>query len=265
MNKGRSQPQTTTTQVQNTEPSKMVQPYLNKSLVEATRFYDGRSGTGIFPGQTYVDQSANTQAAKDGMLSTALGSKESAAAPYSEISANIAQLGPAARGDFSGDTAFNNMLSEAQDATSHAVNMGASAAGRYGSATHHGAIARELGNVTNNAMLQRQNDAQQGLLASTEMLPAAYQTQMLPYQTQMDVGAMDEDMEALKLQDEIDKFNQEQNKEWDLLAKYNAMISGAGSLGGSSSTTTATRPAAAKPNPFLQGLGILAGGASLFR
>ncbi|MNL48496.1 hypothetical protein D3C87_1713600 [compost metagenome] len=76
----------------------------------------------------------------------------------------------------------------------------------------------------------------------------------------MNVGAMNEDLATREMNDRLRLFNDQQNKPWEQLGRLNAIASGAGSMGG---TQTTTQPG---QNPFLtaagyglSGLGLLGG------
>lgn len=89
----------------------------------------------------------------------------------------------------------------------------------------------------------------------------AYGVAQLPYQTQMQIGAMDEDLALRKLNDKIRIFEAKQNTPWNQINRLNAVASGAGQMGG---TQTSSQPG---QNPWLTaagygltGLGALGGG-----
>lgn len=77
----------------------------------------------------------------------------------------------------------------------------------------------------------------------------AYGVAQLPYQTQMQIGAMDEDLATRKLNDKIRLFEAKQNAPWNQISRLNAVASGAGQMG---STQTSSQPG---QNPFLTALG----------
>lgn len=99
------------------------------------------------------------------------------------------------------------------------------------------------------------NSGQQGFSNAAN----AYQGAMLPYQTMMGVGGNYENLAANIRQDELNQFNLSQSLPWDNLARANAIYSGAGALGGTS-TGTATTPG---QNPFATALGYGATGVGI--
>lgn len=157
------------------------------------------------------------------------------------------------------------------------INRSFSNSGRYGSMAHGneivdrvgqlrtGAIANEIareqgqqiqaaGLLGNEQQLGMQNrlagysglgalGAQgAGQLATfTGMSPSVYQQQFAPYGQLANVGSQYEDLATRTLQDQIDRYYRTQQAPWQALGQYNALIGGAGSLGGST-TTQAQQP-----------------------
>ena len=99
------------------------------------------------------------------------------------------------------------------------------------------------------------NAGQQGI----SNLGTAYSGMSQPATDMMRVGSMYEDLMARQIDDRNRIFDATQSAPWDNLARLNAIASGAGSLGGTSSGT-ATAPG---QNPFLTGLGVVSSGAGL--
>ena len=80
--------------------------------------------------------------------------------------------------------------------------------------------------------------AQQGLGAAASAMPGAYGTNMQPQSSQMGIGGMYEDLMARSQNDAARVFSEKQSLPWDQLARYNAIASGAGQLGGTQKETT---------------------------
>lgn len=230
----------TTTNTQKTtstsEPWSEAQPYMKYGLGQADKLYKSGVGAMPFTGSTVVPYAQQTTNAMDALMAKSDAAQGGMIKPFDALQSQIDVLNPIAKGDFSNDTTFMNTLGRAQQDASNAVNMGASAAGRYGSAVHQGNVAREVGDLTNRAMLQRQDWAQNNLLNVSNALPAAYNTALQPEQTQMGVGSMYEDLMGRQMGDELRMFNESQNLPWENLARYNAIVSGAGALGGTSTS-----------------------------
>lgn len=218
-------------------PWQPAQAGLKYGISEARNLYKSGVGAQAYTGSTVVPYSEQTSGAMDSIMGKSQAAAGQMGAPLSAISDQINTLSPIARGDFSNDTTFNQTLGRAQEDAGHAVNMGASAAGRYGSAVHQGNVAQEVGDLTNRAMLDRQKWAQDGLMQSASALPGAYQTSMAPEQSQMAVGSMYEDLMSRQMTDQARIFAEQQNLPWDNLARYNAILGGAGQMGGNQQST----------------------------
>jgi hypothetical protein len=145
-------------------------------------------------------------------------------------------LNPIARGDFSNDSTFGSTLGAAQEAASSAVNNSMSAAGRYGSGSHQATMAKSIGDMTNQAMLDRQNWAMGGLQSMGDRMQGAYNTALAPGQTMMGVGGMQEDLAAKYAQEQYDKFNEKKMAPLDAALQANALFTGSGSLGSNTSS-----------------------------
>ena len=170
------------------------------------------------------------------------------------------------------------MLKQATDSAGQAVDLGASAAGRYGSGIHQGNVAREVGNVagnlTNNEYNNWQNrrDAanaslfnagqqqQNNINSASDALGNAYNLALQPAQSRVGVGQMQEDLAGRTLNDQLRLWQGQQQAPKSALEWLSAIGSGAGSLGGTQSQT-AQGPSA---SPFGQAAGGLLGLNSLF-
>lgn len=173
------------------------------------------------------------------------------------------------------------------------INRSFSNAGRYGSGAHTGVLSDELGAFRERAMSNKwdQNIAnQRGLLSDITgvqganianmagaggqinaagnqaagnvaqfagLAPGIYNQQYAPYERLASVGSQQEDLSTREMQDAINRFNTEQQTPWNSLAAYNALIGGAGQLGG---TTTMQVP---KPSGLQTGLAGALGGAQM--
>lgn len=113
-------------------------------------------------------------------------------------------------------------------------------------------IDRQFGNMLN-AQGQLFNAGQAGIGNMRD----AYGIAQMPYQTQMQVGGMYEDLATRMKNDELRIFNGQQNSQWDQITK----LLNAANMNGNFGSKTDT---AAGPNSFLQGLGGIGSILSLF-
>lgn len=265
-----------TTTTTNNAPWSAAQPALQTGLNYAqSAFNADPSGQGsVYTGSTVVPWSANTQAG--------MGAIRGAAGVNSGGSGLSGQLqGVIDRGGFTApqmdalnntrvianssfdpnaNPAFQDVLRQAQDSARDSVNMSVAGAGRYGSGTHQGTLADTVGDLTSRMVgneytnWQNRRDAANTSLfnmgnSGFQNIGAAYEGLKLPGTDLMQLGAMDEDLATRYKNDELRLFNDRANAPWAQLGRLNAIASGAGQLGGS---TTQTQPG---QNPFLTALG----------
>jgi len=270
-----------------------AQPALQTGLNDAMALYKSGSAFKPYMGSTVVPNSVQTQ--------NALGLQENYArglTPYFEnafnhVAANVQKGGlnetqqgvvnrltGQATGAFNpnDNPGFQSVLKQATDSAGQAVDMGASAAGRYGSGIHQGNVAREVGNVAGQLTSNEYNDyknrrdaansslfnagqqQQNNINANTDALSNAYNNLLTPSRTLMDVGSNYEDLAGRTLNDQLRIWQGQQSAPKNALEWLAAIGSGAGSLGGTQNTT-AQGPSS---SPFGQALGGLIGLNSLF-
>lgn len=190
-------------------------------------------------------------------------------------------------GDMEGNPYFEDVLQQSIDDARNAVNMGAMGNGRYGSSPHSGVMTQEIGDLSSRARYQNFMDQQARMdaananlmqggqigygnragaagelagygqqamankTAAAASLPGIYQARMQPYRDMMGVGAMNEDLYTRQLNDQARVFDETQARPWERLAAANAVFSGTGAMGGTT-TQAASTP---RPSPFASALG----------
>lgn len=268
---GGSKQQTTTT---NNAPWSGAQPALSTGLSEATRLYGSGVGAQSYGGSTVIPwdqktvqgQNALTQAANAniggaGASGQYQGVIDSGGYNPAQLEAlNNTRSVANSQFDINEDPGF----AQVRDQAINAVNSSASGAGRYGSGTHQqllGSTIGDLGARQYQAWQGRKDAANANLFNIGQQgfgnLGAAYQGLQAPANTLMQVGSMNEDLATRYKNDELRRFDESQNKPWENLSRLNAIASGAGSLGGS---TTQSQPG---QNPFLSALGYGSAGAGI--
>lgn len=280
------------TQASSSEPWPAAQPLLKQGLADASGIYKS-TAFNPYPGSTVVPFSGQTTQSMQDQTSYANALKPNFGAAFDAVAGNVyngglndTQRGVVNRLTGQATQAFNpndnpgfqSVLKQATDSAGQAVDMGASAAGRYGSGIHQGNVAREVGNVagqlTSNAYndFQNRRDAANTSLfnagqqqynninSAPDALGSAYQSLLMPSQTLAGVGAQNEDLAGRQMNDQLRQWQGTNDAKKNALEWLMAIGSGAGSLGGSSNTT-AQGP---KPNPFGQVVGGLLGANSLF-
>jgi hypothetical protein len=160
-------------------------------------------------------------------------------------------------GDLTNSTVYNdynNFLGRRDAANQNLFGMG-----QTGQSNVMGALSN-VGNIGQNALGNYQNAAA-GLANlgqnAVGNIGTAYQGLQAPAQSLMQVGGMNEDLATRQMNDQLRIFNDQQNVPWQNLSRLNAIASGAGSLG---STSTTSQPG---QNPFLTALGYGSTGLGL--
>ena len=245
----------TTTTSGGSAPWPPAQGYLTENMEQANTLKNAGVGGQVFNKSTVVPFSNQTMQAMNDTLGYANQYGGLMSKPLEAYSSQLDTLSPIAQGDFSNDKTFMNTLGAAQQDARDAVDLTASAAGRYGSATHQGNIAKEVGELTNRAMLNRQKWAQDGLLNLGNAMPSAYATGQAPMADYQNVGSMFEDLYTRQLNDEIRLHNEKQMAPWRPLQMSNAIAQGAGSLGSSNFGTRSTTAPSNQPSTFGKFLG----------
>lgn len=222
-------------------PWKPIQPFMLNSAKNADALYSAGVGSKPNTMSMVVPFSNQTQAGLDQNEAYAQSAFAPMQKPLQSYSEQIDYLSPIARGDFTNDPTFNQTVGEAQRAAREGVDLSASGAGRYGGAVHQGAVAKSVADATNQAHLARQGWASGQLNQFGNSMPQAFMTGAAPGQAMQQIGASYEQLMANYMSDQQRVINEIQNKPWEALERYNAIIAGAGRTG-SASQSTAVRP-----------------------
>jgi hypothetical protein len=177
--------------------------------------------------------------------------------------------------DQNANPGFAGVLKQAQDAASNAVNQNAASMGRYSGGAHQGVLAHEVGDLTSrmvnddfNRYLGRKDNAtsalfnagqtqQNNINGAAGALSDAYGAAMMPVESRMAVGGMNEDLYGRQLNDNLRIASETQNQPANNLKELMALLGGSGQFG--TTTQTAQGPNSTMSNIF----GGLLGGASL--
>ncbi len=261
--------QTTT---QTSAPWTGAQPALQQAIGQAQNLMSTGVGQQIYGGSTVIPWSSQTQQAMGNIQNNANANTGNAGLsgqlqgvinsggynqPQQDALSNTRNL---ANSQFSVTPELQKVLDAQGSKVSDAVNLNASAAGRYGSGANQTLLAKNVGDLANqtiyndyNNFVGRRDAANSNLFNMGQQgfnnLGAAYTGLNAPNQDLMNIGAMNEDLATRYKNDELRLFNDTQNKPWEQVSRLNAIASGAGSLG---STTTESKPGS---NPFLTALG----------
>lgn len=229
MSSGGSKP--TSSNTSSTSPWGPAQPFLTMGMDKARWWMENPANSQIYEGTTVIPFSQNTLRGMDQATGIAQNAMTPMQNPLKSYTGMFDVLNPIARGDFANDSTFNNTLGAAQEAASTSVSDAMSAAGRYGSGVHQSTMGKTIGDMTNQAMLDRQNWALGGIQSLGDRMQGAYNTALAPSQTMMGVGGMQEDLAGKYAQEKLDKFNARKQAPMDAIAQANAIFTGSGSLG----------------------------------
>lgn len=270
----------TTTQTTNNAPWSGAQPALSGSIGEALRLYSSGVGSAPYTGSTVVPWDSKTTQGMNSITNTAnanIGGNGLSGQLQGVInnggynSAQLDALGNTknlANSSWSVSPELQKILDQTNSDANTNVSLANSSAGRYGSGAGNGAIADAVSKNTNNLLYSdlnnfntRRDAANSNLFNMGQTgfgnLGTAYNGLKAPASDLMQVGAMNEDLATRQLNDQLRIFNEYQNKPWENLSRLNAIASGAGQLGSSSTTSQPGQ------NPFLTALGYGATGAGL--
>lgn len=230
---GSTDSQTTT---QTTEPWAQQKPYLQRGFAEAQRQLRSDKPE-YFPGSTVVPFSQETEQALGGYTDLATD-------PGSMVNRASAQLSPTMEGAYlqPGNPVFQGMLEGVTGAVRPGFDSRFSGAHQYGSPLHQESLAR---GVTQGMLpfIESERGRQEAAIRDAPSVAGAAPGIL------SQVGGAREAKSGQELQEEMDRFNFEQNIEAQKLREYMANITG--NFGG---TTTATQPLYS--NPLMQGLGM---------
>ena len=132
----------------NAEPWKPAQPYLQNAMGEADSLFNAGVGSQVNSTSQVVPFAQQTMQSMNQMQQLAGDQYGNLQKPINSFGQMISDLTPIARGDFSGDSLFNQNLGIAQDAARGAVDLAASGVGRYGGGQHQATMAKSIGDLT---------------------------------------------------------------------------------------------------------------------
>lgn len=233
------------TTVQSSAPWAGSQPYLKDVMSQAQSLYQSGQGQQYFPYSTVAPMTPQTDVGLSLMEDRALRGS-----PITEQAQGLATA--TLRGDYLDPTqnpAYQTMMGD----IANRVNSQFGLSGRTGGGAHSGALARGMTEGGSNIYSQERAN-QMGMLG---MAPTIEGMDVTDIQRLMGVGGLRGEQEQRLLDDQVNRFNFQQNAPWDALSRYSGAVSGLGSLGGTS-TTSGNQNAGAMSNlTSLGGLGLL--------
>jgi len=262
---GGSEPARTVTQTTDTAPWDAQQTYLKDIFKEAQNLYKQEGTPSYYPESTVVGFSPETQQALTMTQERALSGS-----PLQEAAGQ--QMMGTVQGDYLGgspylqqavSSAIQPVVDQFSQVAAPGIDSQFERAGRMGSGAYAGArnraedtLARNLTNMAGSMAYQNYGDERGRQMSATQQAPAFAQTDYQDAQRLAGVGASREAQEQAVLQDQINRFNYQQNLPSQKLAQYSGLVSGGFGSSQQQSTPVYTNPAAG----FLSGA---LGGAAL--
>lgn len=224
-------------------------PYLTTGLQRAEQLFLTGQQPEFFPGQTYVTPSAATQEAIAQQEAIARGGSPLLQQAQQAYTQALQGVGQTAGGAFLQGSPYQQAMIEAAtrpltqrftEQVIPGISSLYSRAGRYGSGTMERALGtaseqfgRALGDVSTNIAyqdyareraLQEQARMQQAALAQSA--PSMYAQQFIPSQQLAQVGAAQEQLAALPLQEQMSRFQFQQQLPYEQLSGYLSAVYG---------------------------------------
>ena len=231
----------TTTQSATIDP--MLKPYVTYGLNEAQRLYQSGAPQ-YFPGQTYVSPSQQTQTALNLAQQRATQGSPLLQSAQQQQLATIQGRGVNPYLTSALQAAYAPTVSAAQEAT-RGLQSEASQAGRYGSGAmsqlaerQASALGRGLGQSLSNLAYQSSEAEAQRQAAAIAGAPQMAQADYADIAQLADVGKTQEQYQQMALEDQINRFNFQQNLPQTQLNQFLSQVYGAPQGSQATSTTT---------------------------
>jgi len=237
----------TSTTVQKADPWSGVQPYLQQGYADATKLYE-QGGPQYFPGQTYVDRDPLENMGQTMNLNYGMGAAQNSATQMLNAQNMLYNAPNAAANPYvnaMADSIQNRMTRQLTEQALPQIRGGSIAAGQFGGSRQGIAQGQAIGRTA-----EATGDALAGLYGSAydtgidaagramQLAPQTMQAGMLPGQIVGGVGEYNRGNQELALQDDMARWNYEQQLPQQNLATYMNYLQGAPW----SSTSTGTMP-----------------------
>ena len=279
---GSSQTPVTQQTTASKDPWAPAQPYLQEAMQGANQNYSGDVGYQPYSGSTQAPLNANVVGGLQGQYNIAassLGGTPGVQAGQAlgtnmiqnqGLNSGLQSLLQQAQGQQ--NPYLQDILNTSNRQIGDRVNSSMSGAGRYGSGAHTDVLARSLAEAANPILAQdydRRQQMQQGILEGglqragqwAQLAPTLDQAQYAPSQALMALGQYQQDYAQKGLNNQIALYNAQQARPWEQLARFNAIVGGAGALGGQQAGTSTVNQV--QPSTLQKVLGGGVAGAGL--
>jgi len=256
-----SQQPVTQQTTQTRDPWVAAQPSLSQIIGQAGNLFNSNTGYVPYTGQTQAGLDPNLElglASQAGIAKgyQGLGGTAGNAAAQQEatnmiqnqgLSPELRSLYQQAQGDQ--NPFLNSIIDTSNRRIGDRINSSMSGAGRYGSGQHTDVMARALAESADPLLAQdyaRRQQQQQDILTGglqragqwAQLQPTLEAAQYAPAERLASAGQYGQDRAQSLLNDQIKEYNAQQARDWEQLSRWNAIVGGAGGLGGSQVTTS---------------------------
>lgn len=238
MSKGGGNTKTQTT----TEPWSGVKPYLTSGYKDAQALYK-QGAPGYYPGQSTAPMSSYTKDALDATAQRAAYGSDVTRAAQSQLTNTIngdyLNSNPYLQGAI--DAAVRPVTEAFTGSVMPGIDSNFSSAGRYGSGMQQGAyndanqtLARQVGDIGTNMSYQNYGDERQRQMQAMLFAPEMARQDYVDLGMLGQAGQGYDDYNTNLINADIEKYNYNQNSDWNFLNDYIGLLNGAS--GGSSTT-----------------------------
>lgn len=222
---------TTVTQQSNTAPWSGQQPFLSFGFDEAKKLYQSDKPN-YFPNSTVVPFSNQSETGMQQIEQRAM-----AGSPLNTGAKNLTQS--TLNGDFlsAGNPYFGAMADRVYNQIRPKMDAQFASSNNYGTPQHQYATASALSEALAPLAFQNYSQERGAMNQAAQLAPALAETDYGDAAKLMQVGAQREGMAGAELQDQINRYNFDRNKDFEKLSRYMPVVSG-GQYGGSSTAQT---------------------------
>jgi hypothetical protein len=259
---GGSTPVTQQTQ-QTRDPWSQAQPFLTEAMGSAQANYHGDIGYQPWAGATQAPlnndltgtiSTLEAQLSPEMMAGGSAGVQAGRAAGLSSLqnqglSPELQSLYQQAQGNE--NPYLQSMIDTSNRQIGNKIGSSMSGAGRYGSGMHSDVAARAMAEAADPVLAQdyaRRQAQQQGILEGgqqrmgqwAQLMPTLDAARYAPAERMFALGQYQQERSQSELENQIKTWNAQQARPWENLARYNAIVGGAGALGGTTTGATST-------------------------
>jgi hypothetical protein len=221
------------TQTSTNEPWAGQKDALQFGFGEARKVYDSGAPQ-YFPGQTLAGIDPAQTAALDATEQRAMAGSPLTGAAQGQA---FDTLGGAYLG--AGNPYFSAMADRVGDQVTKQMNSTFGGAGRFGSGAHANALASGLSDAIGGLAYQNYGQERQNMLGAMSAAPGLAEADYADLAHLGQVGDARRALEQGQIDDDLARYNYEQNLPWQRLANYQQMIQG--NYGGTNTTTQSTQ------------------------